>query len=367
MKGYKAFNRNMTCKGFQFKIGKEYVYEGEIELCKSGFHFCRDIADCFKYYHKHDDRFAEIEAYGDIIKSDDDDDSECVTNKIRIVKEISYDEAAKMSNTGNSNTGNRNMGNCNTGNKNTGNYNTGNYNTGDKNMGSCNTGDSNTGDWNTGDKNMGSRNIGNYNTGNKNMGNWNTGDWNTGDWNAGSRNTGNYNKGDWNTGDWNAGNKNMGNWNTGNWNTGDKNTGDWNTGNYNTGNRNTGSCNTGDWNTTNYSSGCFCTKPDTIKLFNKPSSITYNEWINTLARDILRSMPDIIVEWVYSRDMTDEEKQENPAYKCTGGCLRVTNEKDARQEWWDGLREDEKQEVMNLPNFDADIFEECTGIRVNAR
>ncbi len=73
-------------------------------------------------------------------------------------------------------------------------------------------------------------------------------------------------------------------------------------------------------------------------------------------------MPDIAVEWIYADDMTDEEKQEHPTHETTGGYLKATDQRDSRQEWWDGLTQDDKDEVMSLPNFDAEIFEKCTGI-----
>lgn len=62
--------------------------------------------------------------------------------------------------------------------------------------------------------------------------------------------------------------------------------------------------------------------------------------------------------------MTDEEKKANPTYKTTGGYLRVTKEKGNRQEWWDHLTERDKEEVKALPNFDAEKFYKCTGIKV---
>ena len=42
VKGYKGFNQDLTCRGFQYEIGKTYEYNGEIELCSSGFHFCAE-------------------------------------------------------------------------------------------------------------------------------------------------------------------------------------------------------------------------------------------------------------------------------------------------------------------------------------
>ena len=191
-------------------------------------------------------------------------------------------------------------------------------------------------------------------TGLENTGNCNTGNCNTGNWNTGDRNTGNCNTGDWNTGDRN----------TGNWNTGDRNTGDWNTGNRNTGDWNTGNRNTGDWNTASYNTGCFNTEEQKIMLFNKPSNMTYREWIDSDARCLLNQIPKDVVEWVYEEYMTDEEKAANPTYETTGGYLKVLDESECGQIWWDSLTDDKKNIIKSIPNFDAEIFKQCTGIKV---
>ena len=176
-----------------------------------------------------------------------------------------------------------------------------------------------------------------------------TGLCNTGYWNTGNRNTG-----DWNTGDRNTGNRNTGDWNTGYWNTGNRNTGDWNTGNRNT----------GDWNTASYNTGCFNTEEQKIMLFNKPSNMTYREWIDSDARCLLNQIPKDVVEWVYEEYMTDEEKAANPTYETTGGYLKVLDESECGQIWWDSLTDDKKNIIKSIPNFDAEIFKQCTGIKV---
>ena len=142
MRGYKGFESDFTCRGFQYEVGKEYEMDGYIEPCERGFHFCKTMAQVFNYYRGTDKRYAEVEAFGNVEERED----KCVTNKIRIIREIPHDEAVVMTNTGNRNTGDRNTGNRNTGDWNTGDWNTGNRNTGDRN-----TGDWNTGDWNTTD------------------------------------------------------------------------------------------------------------------------------------------------------------------------------------------------------------------------
>ena len=158
---------------------------------------------------------------------------------------------------------------------------------------------------------------------------------------------------------------NTGDCNTGNRNTGNRNTGDWNTGNRNTGNRNTGNRNTGDWNKSSFNTGCFNTEEQKIMLFNKPSSMTYREWIDSDARYLLNQIPKDVVEWVYEEDMTDEEKAAHPTYETTGGYLKVLDESECGQLWWGSLSDRRKDIIRAIPNFDSDIFFQCTGVRVD--
>ena len=48
--GYKAFNKDWTCRGFQYEIGKTFTMEEKPECCNQGFHFCTNIADCFGFH-----------------------------------------------------------------------------------------------------------------------------------------------------------------------------------------------------------------------------------------------------------------------------------------------------------------------------
>ena len=343
VKGYKVFNPDWTCRGFQYEVGKTFEEDVAPECCEAGFHFCTKASDCFNYYDfDSSNKVAEVLALGEVDSRSDD--TKCCTNKIQIVREISWQELLTIVNTGKSCTGLCNTGDCNTGNWNTGNWNTGDWNTGDWNTGNRNTGDRNTGNWNTGNWNTGDRNTGNRNTGNRNTGNWNTGDRNTGDCNTGDRNTGDCNTGNWNTG----------NWNTGNWNTGNRNTGNWNTGDRNT----------GDWNIANASSGCFCTENQKILIFDKPSEWTLEDWWSSDAIYLLNQIPKSVVEWIYSSDMTDEEKEKYPTHETTGGYLKVLDESESAQIWWNGLSEKNKETIKSIPNFDVEKFEKCTGIKV---
>lgn len=58
--GYKAFNTDWTCRGFQFEVGQTYTHEGDVELCRSGFHYCIDALDVLGYYDLNGSKFAEV-------------------------------------------------------------------------------------------------------------------------------------------------------------------------------------------------------------------------------------------------------------------------------------------------------------------
>jgi hypothetical protein len=148
-------------------------------------------------------------------------------------------------------------------------------------------------------------------------------------------------------------------------NTGKNCTGRCNTGNRNTGDWNTGNRNTGDWNKSSFNTGCFMTEEQKIMFFNKPSDWTYNDWLRSDARYLLNRIPKNVVEWIYSGDMTDEEKAEHPTHETTGGYLKVLDESDCGQLWWGSLSDRQKNIIKALPNFDPEIFEQCTGIKVN--
>ena len=88
MKGYKGFSQYLTCRGFQYEVGKTYEMSGLIGLCSRGFHFCERLTDCFDYYDKHTSRFCEIETGELVVKGSD----KCCTDKITIVRELSRAE-----------------------------------------------------------------------------------------------------------------------------------------------------------------------------------------------------------------------------------------------------------------------------------
>lgn len=242
VKGYKVFNPDWTCRGFQYEVGKIFEEDVKPSCCDRGFHFCKKAADCFSYYSFNSkNKVAEVIALGEV----DTDGKKSCTNKIQIVREIPWQELLTIVNIGKDCTG------------------------------FCNTGDCNTGNCNTGNRN------------------------------------------------------------------------------------------TGDWNKSSFNTGCFNTEEQKIMLFNKPSDMTYNDWLRSDARYLLNQIPKDVVEWVYEEDMTDEEKVANPTYETTGGYLKVLDESECGQLWWGSLSDSQKNYIRSIPNFDAEIFEQCTGIKVD--
>lgn len=90
MKGYKGFNKDLTCRDFKYEIGKTYEIKKEPIICERGFHFCKELQDVFEYYPLHKEyTFCEIEAYENIIT---DDNKKYCTNEIKIIRELSLNE-----------------------------------------------------------------------------------------------------------------------------------------------------------------------------------------------------------------------------------------------------------------------------------
>jgi hypothetical protein len=63
---YKAFDKNMQCRGFQYEVGKEYEMDGEVKCCNQGFHACKSPLEVWDYYDMLDSRYAEVEQSGKI-------------------------------------------------------------------------------------------------------------------------------------------------------------------------------------------------------------------------------------------------------------------------------------------------------------
>ena len=253
VKGYKVFNPDWTCKGKQYTCPGTFEEDVKPSVCNVGMHFCKNAADCFRYYDfDPNNHVAEVIAHGTVAEGED----KCATNKLEIVREIPWAEVLEIVNTGKACTGR-----CNSGNR---------------------------------------------------------------------------NSGDWNSGDWNSGNRNSGDWNS------------------------------GDWNKTSFSNGCFNTVSPKIYMFNKPTDWTLEHWLNCRARYLLNQIDDCPLEYVWFDSMTDEEKAAHPEAKTTGGYLKERTTTDNARKWWAGLSADDRNIIFSLPNFDAAIFKEITGIDVDA-
>ena len=253
VKGYKVFNPDWTCKGKQYTCPGTFEEDVNPSVCNVGMHFCKNAADCFRYYDfDPNNHVAEVIAHGTVAEGED----KCATNKLEIVREIPWAEVLEIVNTGKACTGRCNSGNC-------------------------------------------------------NSGNCNSGDWNSGDWNSGNRNS-------------------------------------------------------GDWNKTSFSNGCFNTVSPKIYMFNKPTDWTLEHWLNCRARYLLNQIDDCPLEYVWFDSMTDEEKAVHPEAKTTGGYLKERTTADNARKWWAGLSADDRNIIFSLPNFDAVIFKEITGIDVDA-
>ena len=94
MNSYKGFNKDMTCRDFQYEEGKEYE-ETAAEVCETGFHSCEYPLDCFRYYDPAHSVYHEVEADGEIDKADDN--TKLASTKLKIGAELSIAGLVKAS------------------------------------------------------------------------------------------------------------------------------------------------------------------------------------------------------------------------------------------------------------------------------
>lgn len=85
IKAYKAFDKDLSCRGFKYEVGKEYGETGDIKACEKGFHACPYPLDVFGYYAPARSRFCEVEQSG---KIDDSESDKVCSSKIRIGAEL---------------------------------------------------------------------------------------------------------------------------------------------------------------------------------------------------------------------------------------------------------------------------------------
>ena len=83
---YKAFDKNMQCRGFQYEVGKEYEMDGEIECCNRGFHACKSPMEVWDHYDMLNSRFAEVEQSGKI--KEEEKSTKVCSSRIKIKAEL---------------------------------------------------------------------------------------------------------------------------------------------------------------------------------------------------------------------------------------------------------------------------------------
>ena len=89
MKAYKAFDKDMKCRDFQYEEGVTYTHEGDISLCSAGFHSCTLPFDCLSYYPL-ESMIAEVEVEG--VSNERREDSKVVSSSLKITKMLSFNE-----------------------------------------------------------------------------------------------------------------------------------------------------------------------------------------------------------------------------------------------------------------------------------
>ena len=114
----------------------------------------------------------------------------------------------------------------------------------------------------------------------------------------------------------------------------------------NPGSHNSGDCNSGDWNSCDGSNGIFCSNEDSdIRIFNMPSGMSLREFRKSEFYIALLSAPFHLTEWI-------------------DGYLKKYSYKEACARWWGEMSEENRRIVKSIPNFDATVFEDITGIKV---
>ncbi|HED6952391.1 TPA: hypothetical protein R5229_005001 [Citrobacter freundii] len=88
---FKGFKQDLTCRSFQFEIGKTFEHEGKVRACSAGFHSCEYPLDCFSYYPPAESRYAETLAEGNVSR-EDGGDTKIASASITIKAELTMPE-----------------------------------------------------------------------------------------------------------------------------------------------------------------------------------------------------------------------------------------------------------------------------------
>jgi hypothetical protein len=98
-------------------------------------------------------------------------------------------------------------------------------------------------------------------------------------------------------------------------------------------------------------------------MFNKDSSWTIQDFLNSDAHRLMRWHVDTKI-WIPESQMTDQEKADNRGYKAAEGYIKDIPFKEAFTNAWHNWSDSNKAAFTSLPNFDATIFEEITGVKI---
>ena len=91
---YKAFDKNMKCRDFQYEVGKEYEMDGEIKCCNRGFHACKSPMEVWDYYDMLNSRYAEVEQSGKI--DEEGNSTKVCSSHIKIKAELKLADIIKV-------------------------------------------------------------------------------------------------------------------------------------------------------------------------------------------------------------------------------------------------------------------------------
>ena len=87
LKAVKGFNKDMTCRGYQYTEGKTHEFP-RAKCCEEGGHACEHPLDCFSYYFPNESVYHEVELDGDIDK-EGSSDSKVAATKLTVGARLS--------------------------------------------------------------------------------------------------------------------------------------------------------------------------------------------------------------------------------------------------------------------------------------
>jgi len=92
-----------------------------------------------------------------------------------------------------------------------------------------------------------------------------------------------------------------------------------------------------------------------------PTNMTMREFVNSKYYAAIISSDFILTEWV---EYSAEEKAQDETKRLIGGYLKTYSYQEACKNWWANMTDENKAIICSMPNFDAEIFKEITGIEV---